>query len=103
MCTTCLSTSEFVVGSAALAAAAFKDPVHRLLGDLGIVAPPNPVARDARTVAFLRALDLDPVDVLGGRAVEAADAWTGAGAQPLAARRRSSARPIGSHSRLAPQ
>ena len=58
------------------------------------------------TVAFLRSLDLDPVEVLGADVVAAAAAWTAP--QPAAglaglARRFASARPIGSQSLLTTQ
>ena len=75
MCATCASSAEVIAGQAALAAAVLKAPVHRLLASAGMVAPPDPVRRDVRTVAFLRGLDLDPVEVLGAEAVAAADAW----------------------------
>jgi hypothetical protein len=102
MCANCLSQGEVVVAHVALAAAVAKAPVHRALADLGLVDAPDPVARDVRTVSFLRRLDLDPVEVLGADAVERADerVAVGAGAQTgaRALLRRSSASPIGSHS-----
>lgn len=76
MCTNCLSTAEVTAANIALTAAVLKAPVHRFLADLGIVDAPDPVARDVRTVAFLRSLDLDPVEILGRSVVDAADAWT---------------------------
>jgi hypothetical protein len=85
MCANCLSQSELMVGHVALAATVAKAPVHRLLADLGLVAAPDPVARDQRTVAFLRALDLDPVASLGPEAVARADARTSARTAPAAA------------------
>jgi hypothetical protein len=75
MCVSCVSSTEVVLGQAAVAAAVLKAPVHRLLASAGLVAPVDPVRRDVRTVAFLRSLDLDPVEVLGAAAVAAADAW----------------------------
>ena len=99
MCVNCLSTAEVVAGNVAVTAAVLKAPVHRMLADLGFVAPPDLVARDARTVAFLRQLDLDPVEILGADVVDAADRWVAAGAgQERRTRAASSARPIGSHS-----
>jgi hypothetical protein len=79
MCTNCLSQAEVVAGHVGLAAAVLKAPVHRFLADVGLVAPPNRLARDAHTVAFLRKLDLDPVEVLGADVVTDADAWVAAG------------------------
>jgi hypothetical protein len=85
MCANCLSSAEVAVGQVALVAAMLKDPVHRMLASAGVVAPTDPVKRDVRTVAFLRSLDLDPVDVLGAEAVAAADAWVPAPYVPRAA------------------
>jgi hypothetical protein len=111
MCANCLSQGEVVVAHVALAAAVAKAPLHRALADLGLVDAPDEVARDVRTVAFLRRLDVDPVDALGADVVARADArvaagagaTAGAGAQAgvradRALRWRSSAAPIGSHS-----
>lgn len=53
-----------------------KPPLHQLLARMDLAPDPDPVAHDVRTVAFLDALDLDPVDALGGNAVAAAAAWT---------------------------
>lgn len=110
MCANCLTQAEVAVGHAALAAAVLKAPVHRFLADLGVVAAPDPVARDARTVAFLRRLDLDPVEILGADTVADADAWAAAAAasgdaqdRRRAATAAASARPIGSHSLIAAQ
>jgi hypothetical protein len=100
MCVNCLSQSEVVATHLALGVAVLREPAHRLLADLGLVDPPLPVARDANTVAFLRALDLDAGEVLGADVVAAADRWVAAG-QPRPARARASARPIGSQSRIA--
>jgi hypothetical protein len=103
MCVNCLSHAEVVAGQVGMVAALVKEPAHRFLADLGLVAPPDPVGRDARTVAFLRQLDLDPVEILGADVVAAADAWA---PDPLVQERRllraaASALPIGSQSRLA--
>ena len=67
MCMNCVSSTEVVLGQVGLAAAVLRDPVHRALATAGLVAPIDPVRRDVRTVAFLRSLDLDPVEVLGRR------------------------------------
>jgi hypothetical protein len=71
----CLSTGETVVAQAAIVGYVLKAPVHRALARAGLVAEPDPVAHDVRTVAFLRSLDLDPVEILGREAVAAAEAW----------------------------
>ncbi|MET0901774.1 MAG: hypothetical protein ABWZ52_00910 [Acidimicrobiales bacterium] len=98
MCVNCVSSTEVALAQAGLAAAVLRAPVHRLLASAGVVAPIDPVRRDVRTVAFLRSLDLDPVDVLGADVVAAADAWV-----PAPYERRRSALPIGSHSLLITQ
>lgn len=70
-----MSNAE-AAGAAAVAATFFlKPPVHRVLAKLDLAPDPDPVAHDVRTVAFLEALDLDPVDALGHDAVERAAAW----------------------------
>ena len=98
MCVNCLSSTEVALAQAGLAAAVLKEPVHRPLASAGVVAPIDPVRRDARTVAFLRSLALDPVEVLGADVVTAADAWVPA---PYEAPRW--ALPIGSQSLLTAQ
>jgi hypothetical protein len=104
MCANCLSQAEVVAGQVALAAAVLKQPAHRLLAELGLVVPPDPVARDVRTVAFLRGLDLEPVAILGADLVDRADAWVPSPAtQEPRARAAASAWPIGSQSLLATQ
>jgi hypothetical protein len=100
MCQQCMSTAEQVLASAALIGVAVRDPLHRVLAQAGLVAEPDRVLRDTRTVAFLRALELDPVEILGQEVVAAADAWTyeGSPAARFRERKRSSARPTGSQS-----
>lgn len=76
MCVNCMSNAE-AAGVAAIAATYFiKPPVHKMLAKLDLAPDPDPIAHDVRTVAFLRALDLDPADALGPHAVAAAAAWT---------------------------
>jgi hypothetical protein len=99
MCVNCVSNAEAALASAALVGSIMKPPLHRVLAAAGLVAPPDPVKRDVRTVAFLRSLDLDPVDILGADVVAAADTWV---PQPRSAAR-ASARPIRSHRLLAAQ
>jgi hypothetical protein len=103
MCVNCLSTAETAMAAAAFVGYAAKPRLHRALATLGVVNDPDSVAHDVTTVAFLRSLDLDPVEVLGADVVAAAAAWTAP--QPAAglaglARRLASARPIGSQSLL---
>jgi hypothetical protein len=75
MCVNCVSQSEVYVGQALLVAALLKRPAHNALASLGLVAPIDDVARDVDTIAFLRAIDLDPVEILGYEVVAAAEAW----------------------------
>jgi hypothetical protein len=110
MCVNCLTQAEVAAANVAVTAAVLRAPVHRLLADAGLVAPPDPVARDVRTVAFLRSLDLDAADVLGADVVARADARVAGApsAQPAPAsiRRswaRRSASPMRSHSALTVQ
>jgi hypothetical protein len=108
MCAQCMTNTEFAVANAALIAAALKGPVHRVLASAGLATEPVAVARDARTISFLRSLDLDPADSLGEPAVTAADEWVALGGyerleDERRARAASWARPIGSHRRMAPQ
>jgi hypothetical protein len=108
MCAQCMSNTEFAVANAALIAAALKGPVHRALASVGLATEPLEVARDARTIAFLRALEIDPVDSLGAPAVMAADDWVALGGyERLEDERRARAAawalPIGSHIRLTAQ
>jgi hypothetical protein len=103
-----MSNTEFAFANAALIAAALKDPVHRALASVGLATEPLPVAKDARTIAFLRALELDPVEAMGESIVTAADDWVALGGyerleDERRARAASWARPIGSHRRLATQ
>mgnify|MGYP001812722277 CR=1 FL=1 len=71
-----MSNAE-AAGTAAIAVTYFlKPPVHKLLAKADLAPDPDPVAHDVRTVAFLEALDLDPVEALGVEAVDAAAAWT---------------------------
>jgi hypothetical protein len=106
MCSNCLSTAETAIASMAFIGWTAKPPLHRALARLGVLNAPDPVAHDVTTVAFLRSLDLDPVEVLGADVVAAAEAWTpNHQPAPIVAAVRSrlaaSARPIGSQSLLA--
>ena len=76
MCVNCISNTEAVAAGAAFIGYVVKPPMHRVLAKLGVVNAPDPVAHDVTTVAFLRALELDPVVVLGADVVAAAAAWT---------------------------
>jgi hypothetical protein len=75
MCMNCVSTAEAIAVEAAFVAYVVKSPVHRMLARAGLAPEPDPVAHDVRTVAFLRSLDLDPVEILGADTVAAAEAW----------------------------
>ena len=103
MCVNCVSNVELWAGQLGLAVAIGKAPLHRALARAGLVAPVDPVARDVRTIEFLRRLDLDPVEVLGDDVVEAAEQWLPQPYFSLRDRLAASARPIGSHSLLSVQ
>lgn len=75
MCVNCLSTAETAIATAAFVGYAAKPRLHRALASIGIVNDPDPVAHDVTTVAFLRSLELDPVEILGADVVAAAAAW----------------------------
>jgi hypothetical protein len=102
MCGNCMSSAEVAFAQAALIGYAIKGPVHRALARAGLVAEPDPVAHDVRTVAFLLSLELDPTEILGAEVVAAARAWSPA-PRPQRARRAFSAAPIGSQSMLTAQ
>jgi hypothetical protein len=70
-----MSTGEVIVAQAAFLGFVLKGPVHRMLARAGLAPEPDPVAHDARTVGFLRSLDLDPVEILGADVVAEAEAW----------------------------
>jgi hypothetical protein len=83
MCMNCISNGEFAAMNAVLAAGA----VARGVGALRVTDPDERrVARDVRTVAFLRALDLDPEEILGAPVVAAADRRASSGGSPARAR-----------------
>ena len=73
MCVNCMSNAEAALASACFVGYAVKGPVHRTLAELDLARDPDPVVHDVRTVGFLRALDLDPVDALGTEVVARAD------------------------------
>lgn len=95
MCVNCLTQAEVAAANIAVTAAVLRAPVHRLLADLDLVSPPDHVARDVRTVAFLRSLAVDPVAVLGADVVARADARAAAGAGAVAGRQADAGIPVG--------
>jgi hypothetical protein len=109
MCVNCMSNTEATIAAVAITGALLKPAVHRALAGVGLAPDPDPVAHDVRTVAFLRALDLDPVDALGADAVAQAESWEPDPSwvpfsdRARARLRSASARPIGSQSLLSTQ
>jgi hypothetical protein len=73
MCANCVSRFDVAVGTAAVGAYLFKEPVHDALVSMGLAPERHPLAKDMRAVNFLRDLDLDPVAILGDEAVAAVD------------------------------
>ena len=72
MCANCLSNVDAVAASGLFAVAAGTGQARQWLTRMGFRRP-DPLAREARTVEFLRGLDLDPAEVLGAQVVEAVD------------------------------
>lgn len=73
MCVNCMSNAEAALATACFVGYAVKGPVHKALAEVDLARDPDPVVHDVRTVGFLRALGLDPVDALGEAVVERAD------------------------------
>jgi len=71
MCTNCVGNADFVATNVVLAAAAVRVAVRA--GEPETLRRARSVVRDAHTVAFLRDLALDPVEVLGIEPVRAVD------------------------------
>ena len=90
MCVSCLSNAEAVAAGGVFAVAAGAGQARAWLSRFGI-GRREPFAREARTVDFLRGLELDPVRVLGAEVVSAVEAAgsTGPGSalQPVGAAR----------------
>jgi hypothetical protein len=102
MCANCLTNAEAAGTAALFATYVLRAPVHAALAKLNLAPDPDPVAHDVRTVAFLSALELDPVEILGADVVAQASVWTpDTSWKPFRDRLRSASfRPIGSQSRL---
>lgn len=97
MCANCLSNAEAAAAWVGVAAYVLKPKVHQTLANCGLAPEPDPVAVDVRTVAFLRALDLDPIEAIGPVAVAQADSWIpDTSWVPLRERLSASPRPIAS-------
>ena len=77
MCAQCVSKADVVVGTIGFAAFVLHDPVKEALVDCGILPEPHPLAREIRTVQFLRRLELDPNPILGEQLVSDVDVALG--------------------------
>jgi len=73
MCANCVSKADVIVGTIGFSAYVFKDQIENTLVAAGIIPEPHPLAKEMRTVNFLRSLELDPEPILGFGVVEAAD------------------------------
>ncbi|HTL87323.1 MAG TPA: hypothetical protein VL856_19225 [Acidimicrobiia bacterium] len=73
MCANCVSKADVIVGTLGFSAYVFKDQIQSTLVAAGIIPEPHPLAKEMRTVTFLRDLDLEPAPILGIDVVEAAD------------------------------
>lgn len=82
MCINCIGNTETYMAGAALAAEVLRAPVHRMVAACGVVRPADPWAHSARTVEFLQALALDPVEILGMETVLGVAAWRAAAPSP---------------------
>lgn len=101
MCANCISNAEAAAAWVGVAGYLVRPRIHRALATAGLAPEPDPVAHDVRTVEFLRALDLDPVEVLGAATVAQAESWVPDTSWTPWRARFASARPIGSHSLIA--
>jgi hypothetical protein len=87
MCMNCVSHADVVAGNVAALIGATSMAVR--LGEPAEVRAARRLAGEARTVAFLRRLDLDPVEILGADVVtHAADRRAVAAAEELVRARR---------------
>jgi hypothetical protein len=68
-----VSKVDMIAGTVGFGAYVLKGPIQDGLVAAGLLPEPHPLARDMRTVPFLRSLDLDPVAILGEAATAAAD------------------------------
>ena len=73
MCANCVSKADVIVGTIGFGAYVFKDPIRDGLVELGLLPEAHPLAKEMRTVTFLRDLELDPGPILGDDVVSAAD------------------------------
>jgi hypothetical protein len=73
MCANCVSKVDAIAATIGLTAYALKGPIQEGLVAAGLLPELHPLARDMRTVPFLRDLDLDPKAILGEDVVAAAD------------------------------
>ncbi len=62
-----------IAGTVGFSAYVLKGPAQEALIAAGLLPEVHPLAREMRTVPFLRSLDLDPVAILGEEATTAAD------------------------------
>ena len=101
-----MSNAEAAGAAAVAAGYMIKAPVHRALARLDLAPDPDPVAHGVRTVSFLEALRLAPVEALGADVVAQASAWEPDSSwvpfrdRVRAALASASRRPIGSQSRM---
>ncbi len=72
MCVNCFTNADFALANGVVAAAALSGNARHWLNRFGLGLR-APLARETRTVAFLRGLDLDPSPILGAGVVAAVD------------------------------
>jgi hypothetical protein len=86
----CVTNVDFIAANASIVTSVASNGGRKLLETLGVPVGQSKAERDARVVAFLRSLELDPVPILGPQTVAAADqAAAIAAARPKVSRRES--------------
>jgi hypothetical protein len=84
----CVTNVDFIAANASIVTSVASNGGRKLLESLGVPVGRSKAERDARVVAFLRNLELDPVPILGPQTTAAADqAAAVAAARPRPSRR----------------
>jgi hypothetical protein len=74
MCLACVSNVDFIAANASIVSSVASNGGRKLLESMGVPLGRSQAERDARVVAFLRNLELDPAEILGPQTVADADA-----------------------------
>jgi len=73
MCAQCVSKADVVVGTIGFTCFLFKGPITDGLVAAGLLPEQHPIAKEMRTVNFLRSLELEPEPIVGEDVVLAVD------------------------------